>query len=189
MQTCKKIVVILLVPLVTLMPVVAGWSIYPTNSRFGEGKVPIVYDNSYNIKCFGLEKLHPFDTTRPGKIFKELFAQRLLTHHNYFVPGEISEDDLKKVHTAEYIAALHNSSEIAEIAEFPLLAAVPNAWLQKWLLKPMRYATAGTVLAAQLALKYGWSINLSGGYHHAKDDGGEGFCVYADIPLFMRKTH
>lgn len=38
-------------------------------------------------------------------------------------------------------------------------------------------------LGAQLALKDGWAINLSGGYHHAKRDSGGGFCVYADIPL------
>lgn len=47
----------------------------------------------------------------------------------------------------------------------------------------MRLATAGTLLASQLALTYGWSVNLSGGYHHAKVDCGSGFCVFADIPL------
>jgi len=47
----------------------------------------------------------------------------------------------------------------------------------------MKLATAGTVLATELAFCNGWAINLSGGYHHAKTSNGEGFCVYADIPL------
>jgi histone deacetylase 11 len=51
----------------------------------------------------------------------------------------------------------------------------------------MKLATSGTILACQLALEQGWSINLSGGYHHAKPDRGEGFCVFADIPLAIRK--
>ena len=37
------------------------------------------------------------------------------------------------------------------------------------------------------ALKSGLGINLGGGYHHAKPDTGEGFCVYADVPIAIRK--
>lgn len=67
------------------------------------------------------------------------------------------------------------------------LAWVPNFLLQWKLLSPMRYATQGTVDAAQLALKNGVGINLGGGYHHAKNDEGGGFCVYADIPLALKE--
>ena len=35
--------------------------------------------------------------------------------------------------------------------------------------------------AAKLALDYGWSMNLGGGFHHCSADAGGGFCVYADI--------
>lgn len=41
----------------------------------------------------------------------------------------------------------------------------------------------GTILAAREALRCGLAINLSGGYHHARPDGGEGFSVYADVAL------
>lgn len=54
-------------------------------------------------------------------------------------------------------------------------------------LKPMKYAIGGTILAAKLALQRGWSINLSGGYHHAKADQGGGFCFYADISIAIQK--
>jgi histone deacetylase 11 len=50
----------------------------------------------------------------------------------------------------------------------------------------MRLATGGTILGVHLALRYGWAINLSGGYHHAKSGEGEGFCVFADVPIALK---
>ena len=50
----------------------------------------------------------------------------------------------------------------------------------------------GSIECGELALKYGWSINLSGGYHHASAESGGGFCVYADISLIiasLKKSH
>jgi histone deacetylase 11 len=37
-----------------------------------------------------------------------------------------------------------------------------------------------------LALKYGWAINIGGGFHHASSNNGGGFCVYADITLLIK---
>ncbi len=45
----------------------------------------------------------------------------------------------------------------------------------------------GTLLAARNALEVGIGINLGGGYHHAKPDSGEGFCIFADIPIAIRQ--
>jgi histone deacetylase 11 len=46
-------------------------------------------------------------------------------------------------------------------------------------------ATGGTVEATKLAIKNGWAINLSGGYHHAKQDDcySGGFCIYNDAAV------
>lgn len=68
-----------------------------------------------------------------------------------------------------------------------MLGYLPNFIIQRRILNPMRLATAGTVLAVELALQRGWAINLAGGYHHAKPDNGEGFCFFADIPLAVKK--
>ena len=51
----------------------------------------------------------------------------------------------------------------------------------------MRWATMGTILAARCAVKKGFTVNLGGGYHHAKPAGGEGFCIYADIALAVKR--
>lgn len=45
----------------------------------------------------------------------------------------------------------------------------------------MLLGSKGSVDAAFLALKKGWAINLSGGFHHATASSGGGFCIYPDI--------
>lgn len=148
-------------------------------------RVPIVFHKSYDISFLGLENVHPFDSKKYGKV-----AQYL--QDSFFIRfdqprDQISEIDLRMVHTQEYLDSLNDSRVVASIVEIPALAIIPNFFLQKTILKSMRYATAGTVLAAELALQKGWAINLSGGYHHAKANQGSGFCVYGDIPLAIKK--
>jgi len=48
-------------------------------------------------------------------------------------------------------------------------------------------AAAGTILAAQSALRDGFGSNLSGGFHHAYPDHGEGFCAIHDVAVAIRK--
>jgi histone deacetylase 11 len=49
----------------------------------------------------------------------------------------------------------------------------------------MLRATEGSILAALAALKLGWAVNLSGGFHHASYGNGGGFCIYPDISLIV----
>jgi acetoin utilization deacetylase AcuC-like enzyme len=44
-------------------------------------------------------------------------------------------------------------------------------------------AVAGTCLTAELAIKHGKALNLTGGYHHAFSDFGSGFCLFNDLFL------
>jgi acetoin utilization deacetylase AcuC-like enzyme len=44
----------------------------------------------------------------------------------------------------------------------------------------------GSILAAFLALKYGWAINIGGGFHHCSANSAQGFCLFADITLTIR---
>lgn len=150
-------------------------------------KIPIVYHKEYNISFFGLEKLHTFDSQKYGKVMAELMKHFSFSVRHCFKPSKISDEELLLVHSKEYLHSLSYSSTVAQITEMPILRSIPNFLVQWRILDPMRYATAGTVLGAELALKYGWSINLSGGYHHAKSNQGGGFCVFADIPLAIKK--
>ncbi|MCM8812213.1 MAG: histone deacetylase [Candidatus Omnitrophica bacterium] len=136
--------------------------------------MPIVFSPRYDISFMGLEKLHPFDTTKYGKIYRHLVKMG--------IPRSVFHTPTK-----EYLASLKSSRVVAEIAELAPLSLLPNGFLQWRLLLPMKYAAGGTMLGAELALKHGWSINLSGGYHHAKAESGGGFCFFADIPMAVHR--
>ncbi len=97
--------------------------------------------------------------------------------------------ELARVHTPEYLRSLRRSSVLAEILGVPVLARLPAAFIDWRVLLPMRYATGGTTLACRLALEHGLAINLAGGYHHAAAAWGDGFCVYADIPMAAATLH
>ena len=155
-------------------------------------KVPIIYHDRYNVS-FGrlldvpIKWVHPFDGRKYEKIHTHLMQELGLTKDQFYCPSMVSMDDLRLVHTDEYLNSLKSSSTISRIVEVGPLSYIPHSFLQKKIIDPMKYATGGTILGADLALKYGWAINLSGGYHHAKTDRGEGFCVFADIPLAIYK--
>ncbi|RDV29288.1 histone deacetylase [Alteromonas aestuariivivens] len=51
------------------------------------------------------------------------------------------------------------------------------------LIKRSLTAVGGTCLTAQLAVKQGLALNLTGGYHHAFDNYGSGFCLFNDLYL------
>jgi histone deacetylase 11 len=151
-------------------------------------KLPIVYGDDYNISFYGLQRiLHSFDSEKYGKVHGRL-KELGIKPEQFHKPEMVSDVDLLKVHTAEYLASLNNSATIAKITEVPLLSYMPNVLVRWKVLNPMKYATQGTVDAVDLAQKSGWAINLSGGYHHAKKGNGEGFCVYADISLAIKKN-
>ena len=148
-------------------------------------KLPLVYHNDYNICFFGLENLHPFDSKKYGKIYKYLIDKVGIGENQFHKPEEVTDEQLKKVHSQEYLKTLHDSASktFAQIIEIDLFRFLPNFITRKKALWPMRLATGGTLKATELAFKHGWAINLSGGYHHAKKDKGGGFSAYADIPL------
>ncbi len=151
-----------------------------------KNKLPIVYSDDYNIRFFGFQKLHPFDTEKYQKIVLHLKNTLAITDEQLYKPtNEISERELLKVHSKAYLQSLENKQNIAQVAEMGLLAKLPLFVLKNKLLKPIKKAVAGTLLAGELALKHSWAINLSGGYHHAKRDKGEGFCFFADINLLI----
>lgn len=149
-------------------------------------KIPIIYSPKYNIRFLGIENLHPLDTKKYKKIYISLRKSSGIKKNQFYKPFYVRDSELKTVHSENYLRSLRKSKTIAYILELYVLAIFPNIFLRKRILNPMKYATGGTILGIKLALKYGWAINLSGGYHHAKPEKGEGFCVFADIPVAVK---
>lgn len=150
-------------------------------------KLPIIFSPRYDIRVLGIEKLHPFDSEKFGKVHRYLVDRVGIDEGAFYAPDPATDDVLLKVHTSNYLDSLNKSVNVALIAEVMVAALLPNRILQKQLLEPIRYATGGTILGAKLAIEREWAINLSGGYHHAKADSGGGFCFFADVPIAVRK--
>ncbi len=143
----------------------------------------IVYSPKYNIGFYGLEKLHPFDSRKYGRAWK-LLHERLgprLREMHIRPRRQANWNELLRVHSGEYLLKLKKPSYVAKALELPPLQRLPG-WMIDWhVLRPMRWATRGTIIAAEQALEHGLAINLSGGYHHASPKRGEGFSIYADV--------
>jgi histone deacetylase 11 len=147
--------------------------------------VPIVYSPAYNISAFGLARNHPFDTKKYARIRAWLIRQGLRRRGDFIAPPAVTRHELLTLHAPAFLASLRRREVLRRIFEVPALARVP-AWLVNWcVLRPMRRATGGTILACRLALERGLAINLGGGYHHASGNRASGFCVYADVPLAL----
>ncbi|XP_027183218.1 histone deacetylase 2 [Coffea eugenioides] len=146
-------------------------------------KVPLIYSPSYDIAFLGIEKLHPFDSSKWGRICQFLIVAGLLEKKRIVEPLESTKDDLLVVHPESYLNSLKSSSNVAIIVEVPPVAVLPNCVVQQKVLSPFRKQVGGTILAAKLAKERGWAINVGGGFHHCSAAKGGGFCAYADISL------
>uniref|UniRef100_A0A1I8BD72 Hist_deacetyl domain-containing protein n=1 Tax=Meloidogyne hapla TaxID=6305 RepID=A0A1I8BD72_MELHA len=170
-----------------------------------QNQCPIVYTNDYNISFFGIERLHPFDSKKWGRVFQFLVGKSnvlilriispfipnkwesgQLSEESIIQPKEIKKKDLLFVHSPSYLFSLNSTIRLAFILEVCLVIPFPSCLVNRLVLRPLRFQTGGSILAAKLALEYGWAINIGGGFHHASSSKGGGFCVYADITLAIK---
>ncbi|XP_077181718.1 histone deacetylase 11 isoform X4 [Paroedura picta] len=143
----------------------------------------------------GLEKLHPFDAGKWGKVINFLKEEKLIADDVIVRAQEATEQDLLVVHTRRYLNRLKKhilesfeewSFAVAAITEIPPVLFLPNFLVQRKVLRPLRTQTGGTIMAGKLAIERGWAINVGGGFHHCSSDKGGGFCAYADITLTIK---
>jgi acetoin utilization deacetylase AcuC-like enzyme len=91
-------------------------------------------------------------------------------------PEPVTEDDLLRVHTRDYVAAVRTGTPraLAESQKFP--------WSPE--LYPSVCLTSGGLLAAaRRALTDGVAAAIVSGFHHAHADHGEGFCTFNGLVI------
>ena len=105
-------------------------------------KVPLVYHERYNIEFMGLEKQHPFDSTKYRNVFNALDipASQIL------LPEMPDQDMLLLAHTHEYLASLEHSATMAKITEFDFLKLLPSSIIRPAVLEPMCIRQAAACL-------------------------------------------
>jgi acetoin utilization deacetylase AcuC-like enzyme len=137
----------------------------------------VVYHPRYDLNLGA----HVFPSQKFRLIAEELVSSGIAGADDFLTPQPASDEDLLRVHTASWVNKLKTgtltASEIMKL-EVPYSPELAEAvWL----------AAGGTILAAQSALQDGFSSNLSGGFHHAYANHGEGFCAIHDVAVAVRR--
>ncbi|KAF0126632.1 MAG: histone deacetylase superfamily protein [Elusimicrobia bacterium] len=122
---------------------------------------------------------------RPDKFrlaFDILLKKGVVSRGDVAAPSKISKRDLLLVHTPAWtrkcLSGRFTAADSAR-AEMKITRAVIKSHLLH---------AGGTVKAVELALEGGLGINCGGGSHHARAEGGAGFCLVNDLALAARKA-
>ncbi len=137
----------------------------------------IVYHPRYDLNLGA----HVFPSQKFRLIAEELQSSGIADSGDFLEPQRATDEDLLRVHTPSWVHKLKtgtlSASEIMKL-EVPYSAELVEAvWL----------AAGGSILAAQSALRDGFGCNLSGGFHHAYANHGEGFCAIHDVAVAIRR--
>ena len=122
---------------------------------------------------------YPMDKYRlvPDQLVRNL----TLVPEELIEPEAVPVEDVLRVHTSEYVQAFMNGT-LERKAQLRL--GLP------WSPELVRRAFAvlgGTYGAARAALEDGVAANLAGGTHHAFADHGEGYCIFNDHVVVLRR--
>ena len=137
----------------------------------------LVYHPRYDLNLGA----HVFPSQKFRLLYELLLREKIAVHEDIVEPDRAADEDLLRVHTLEWITKLKtgtltpNDVMKLEVPYSPELAEA--VWL----------AAGGTILAGQLALRDGFASNLTGGFHHAHANHGEGFCAVHDVAIAIRR--
>src|SRR5216683_4263957 len=137
----------------------------------------LVYHERYDLNLGP----HVFPSQKFRLIHEMLLREGIATREDFLRPNPASDEDILRVHTTGWVRKLKTGTLTA--SELMLLE-VPYS---KELVEAVWLAAGGTILAGQSALRDGFASNLSGGFHHAYPDHGEGFCAIHDVAVAIRK--
>jgi len=123
---------------------------------------------------------HVFPTAKFELVHRALRRSGDIPDDCFLTPSPATVDDLRLVHTPEYIADLLSGRHSPRTfpSELPLSESITKAFI---------LGAGGSILACRRALADGLSMNLAGGFHHAFPDRAEGFCYINDVAVAIRR--
>ena len=137
----------------------------------------LVYHDRYDLNLGP----HVFPSQKFRLIYEMLLREGLATEGDSLRPEPASDEDILRVHTADWVRKLKTGTLTASDVMRLEVPYSPELVEAVWL------AAGGTILAAQSALRDGFGSNLSGGFHHAYPEHGEGFCAIHDVAVAIRR--
>lgn len=133
---------------------------------------PLVFHPIYSQ--LDLPDRHRFPIEKYVGIRDELI-RRGIASTRFVQPTPIDDDVLTAFYSNDYVEALTQGN-----LDKKAMRRIGFPWSAQ-LIERTRTAVAGTQLTAKLALDEGRALNLTGGYHHAFNDFGSGFCLFNDL--------
>ena len=101
--------------------------------------------------------------------------------YEFVEPSPAAWEDLALVHTHDYLEKVRSGTlsrdEVVQL-EIPWSPQIVDAF---------RLMTGGTVMAARDAIQAGAGVHIGGGFHHAFANHGEGFCLFNDVAVAIRR--
>jgi acetoin utilization deacetylase AcuC-like enzyme len=141
--------------------------------------VRVVYSPRYRLD-FGT---HVFPTAKYTAIAQQLERSGAVPD-GFVEPGPASWEDLALAHTASYLDALRDDTLAPADAARLEIPCTPDV------VDGFRLMTGGTLTATRLALdgRDRTAVHVGGGFHHAFAGHGEGFCMFNDVAVAIRKA-
>ncbi len=131
--------------------------------------------------AIALPEGHRFPMAKYALLREGALAAGLVAPERLHEPARVSHEDLLRVHTPAYVAGV----ELGTLdAAHQRRIGLP--WSAAFAERAFR-VVRGTVEAAAHAVEHGIAMNLAGGTHHAFPDRGEGFCVFNDVAVAIRR--
>lgn len=162
----------------------------------------ILYDpgQPHSLFEFGIEI--PVMDSRASETFARLSSHprlrpRVSAWHIDTIQGQVTREDLLRVHSSEYVDRIFSGGLEAEIIRTyelvdangnyhrfnPSGAKLPLTALFNRILTRV----AGTLHCCRVGLEAGFCFYFGGGMHHAQRDGGAGFCLVNDLVIALRR--
>lgn len=136
--------------------------------------LPVVLHPDYDAR---LAPDHRFPMGKYGRLAALLREKGIAGEANSHVPEPANRDLLVRVHDEAYV------DQVLSLAVPPAIECEIGFPVDARVSRRARLASAGTLLAARLALDTGLACNAAGGSHHARRAQGAGFCTFNDVAV------
>ena len=135
--------------------------------------VPILFHPAYEA---ALPEGHRFPMRKYARL-AEVLQTRGLAPEGFVRPEPADAELIGLAHDRPYVEAVFAASVPSEIER------TIGFHVDEGVAARARASSGGTLAAARLALGHGLAGSAAGGSHHARRDGGRGFCIFNDVAV------
>lgn len=120
---------------------------------------------------------HRFPMNKYARLAEVLVETAIVAPDGFVTPVEAPSSWLRLAHSSAYV------DQVLSAGVPPKVQREIGFPVEETVARRARLSVGATVLAARIALQQGIACTTAGGSHHARRDGGAGFCVLNDVAV------